>query len=216
MHSLNVSITGGAGNDVLTGNAGKDTINGGVGNDQIDGGANSDTLNGGEGNDTVTGGAGNDTLTGGAGNDIFVFATKADTQGALFAATNTNNSNIDKIVDFVGNGAAAGDTINLGGGAAAFGTAITFTNATTATVTAVTVATAADFTSLAAGAEVVSAGVASTSAAARIYDVTVTEGAMVGRYLIISDETAAITAADTIINITGVSGALNAQDFTFA
>lgn len=54
--AANVSITGGAGDDVLTGNAAKDTIVGGAGND------------------TITGGAGIDVLTGGAGSDTFVFA----------------------------------------------------------------------------------------------------------------------------------------------
>lgn len=54
--TANVSITGGAGNDVLTGGDAKDTIIGGAGND------------------TITGGKGVDTLTGGEGADIFVFA----------------------------------------------------------------------------------------------------------------------------------------------
>lgn len=51
-----VTITGGAGNDILVGNAAKDVISGGAGND------------------TITGGLGIDTLTGGAGADTFVFA----------------------------------------------------------------------------------------------------------------------------------------------
>jgi len=50
-----VTITGGAGDDVLSGNASKDTINGGAGAD------------------TISGGAGQDTLTGGAGADVFLF-----------------------------------------------------------------------------------------------------------------------------------------------
>lgn len=55
--TANVSITGGAGNDVLTGNAAKDTIVGGAGNDDI------------------TGGTGQDILTGGTGRDAFKFAS---------------------------------------------------------------------------------------------------------------------------------------------
>ncbi len=70
-----VSLTGGAGNDVLsgasTGASNVVTINGNGGNDVITGGAGKDVLNGGEGNDVITGGAGADALTGGAGNDIF-------------------------------------------------------------------------------------------------------------------------------------------------
>ena len=74
--NANVSLTGGAGNDVLNGSSTLDatkvvTINGNGGNDVITGGAGKDVLNGGEGNDIITGGAGADALTGGAGNDIF-------------------------------------------------------------------------------------------------------------------------------------------------
>ncbi|MBS0471020.1 MAG: M10 family metallopeptidase C-terminal domain-containing protein [Proteobacteria bacterium] len=54
---MNLTRTGGSGNDVLFGFAGNDTLNGGGGNDYIDGGA------------------GNDTLTGGTGDDTFVFRT---------------------------------------------------------------------------------------------------------------------------------------------
>jgi S-layer protein len=60
-----VTITGGAGNDVLTGNAAKDTIIGGAGADQIDGKAGVDTLTGGLGIDVFTIGAGEAGITGG-------------------------------------------------------------------------------------------------------------------------------------------------------
>lgn len=215
-----VSIIGGAGNDSLTGNAGVDTIKGGAGNDTINGAAGNDILDGGAGNDRVIGGVGADTLTGGAGNDTFVFAGTVtgvnDTHSTLYAGGNTNLVNIDSITDFNGAGAAAGDLIELGTVAAAFGTGITFSGATTATVTAITVATAADFTSLFAGAELAHAGAASTSGAAQIYDITVTAGALAGHYLVISDDTNQLNSSDTIINIVGVTGALHASDFTFA
>jgi S-layer protein len=54
-----VTITGGAGDDVLTGSAAAlnaDTISGGAGADTIIGGTGVDTLTGGEGADTITGG----------------------------------------------------------------------------------------------------------------------------------------------------------------
>jgi len=54
-----VTIKGGAGNDVLTGNAAKDTLIGGAGDD------------------TLNGAGGVDVLTGGEGKDIFVFTTVA-------------------------------------------------------------------------------------------------------------------------------------------
>ena len=62
--TANVSITGGAGDDVLTGNAAKDTIVGGAGNDTIDGKAGVDTLTGGAGVDTFVIGAGEAGITG--------------------------------------------------------------------------------------------------------------------------------------------------------
>lgn len=63
-----LSVTGGAGTDLLTGGAGNDTITSGAGND------------------TITGGQGSDSLAGGAGNDVFTYtalnqsySTTADT-----------------------------------------------------------------------------------------------------------------------------------------
>ena len=45
---------------------------------------------------------------------------------------------------------------------------------------------------------------------------TVTAGNLAGRYLVVNDATAAIVAGtDAIINVTGITGALNAQDFLF-
>jgi Ca2+-binding RTX toxin-like protein len=73
----------------LTGNELANTI---VGN------AAGNTIHGGAGNDTLWGYGGNDQLFGDAGNDSFVF-------GVGFGR--------DVIADFVGNGAAAGDTIRF-------------------------------------------------------------------------------------------------------
>lgn len=173
-----------------------------------------DIIVGGSGNDVLNGNGGADKLTGGAGNDTFRFDSRAETQSAAFAAGDTNYNNVDHITDFVGNGAAVGDSISLSNANNAFGQgALVAFNA--ANVTAVTVATAADFTALAAAIQAASAGVASDTTA-QIYDVTVTAGNLAGRVLVINDDTAAIQATDTFINITGVSGALNAQDFIFA
>lgn len=202
--------------DQVTLTDGNNVATGGSGNDVIAGGSGSDTLDGGAGADSLAGGAGADSLTGGSGNDRFAWATSADSRAAGFAAGDTTTAYIDGITDFAGNGAAAGDTIQLGFGANAFGAAIQFTVGTTAAVTAITVATAADFTGLTAGAQAVTAGTASTGAVAQIYDVTVSTGNMAGRFLIVNDDTAAIAATDSIISITGVTGALDGSDFVFA
>ena len=56
---------------------------------------------GNSGDNTLDGGAGADVLTGNAGNDTFVF--------------NIGQGNGDTVVDFAGNGAAAGDSLQFVG-----------------------------------------------------------------------------------------------------
>jgi Ca2+-binding RTX toxin-like protein len=91
----------GSSNLTGTGNALDNKIYGNVGDNALDGGTGADMLNG---------GAGHDTLTGGLGNDTFVFrAGEADG---------------DVVVDFDGQGAAAGDSLQFIG----YGAGATFTN----------------------------------------------------------------------------------------
>ena len=89
------NLTGSSFNDTLTGNAGNNVLSGGGGND---------VLNGGSGNDTLIGGIGTDTLTGGLGNDLFDYNSVNE---SLVGAGR------DRIVGFSGNGALAGDRIDL-------------------------------------------------------------------------------------------------------
>lgn len=173
-----------------------------------------DVLTGGTGADFLSGIAGADTSKGNAGNDTFFLTSTATTQLG-FAAGDSTTGNIDKILDFTGNGALAGDTIMFAGTANVFGAAVDFTAGTTTTVTAVTVTTASTFTALAAAIQTASAGVATSSATAQVYDVTVSGGTLAGRFMVLNDDTAAIAATDTFVSITGVTGALNAQDFTY-
>jgi hypothetical protein len=65
--AIPITLSGGAGDDVLTG---------GTGNDRLDGGDDDDTLNGGAGNDTASGGNGNDSFINAftAGPDADVYA----------------------------------------------------------------------------------------------------------------------------------------------
>jgi Ca2+-binding RTX toxin-like protein len=67
-------------------------------------------LYGNSGNNTLDGGAGADVLTGNAGNDAFVF--------------HRGEGNGDMVVDFAGNGAAQGDSLQFVG----YGAGATFTN----------------------------------------------------------------------------------------
>lgn len=85
--SVEQSVTGGTGNDLLRGgdlddwlqgDAGNDTLRGRDGDDTLTGLADNDLISGGDGDDIVQGGSGIDTVTGGAGADRFVFAAAAD------------------------------------------------------------------------------------------------------------------------------------------
>ncbi|MFO0827155.1 MAG: hypothetical protein U0572_03310 [Phycisphaerales bacterium] len=129
-----VTVDGGAGNDVLWGNAGNDTLIGGVGDDRLDGGAGNDTLIGGAGNDVLKGGAGVDTAsyadatgsvtvnlttgtaTGAAGSDTL--ATIENITGSSYNDTLTGDANANSLDGGSGDdtliGGAGNDTL-LGG-----------------------------------------------------------------------------------------------------
>lgn len=84
-----VTILGGAGDDILWANVGNDTISGANGNDILDGGPGHDTLDGNADNDQIFGGEGDDILRGGTGDDI------------LFGGTDLGLIDLDK--DFIDN-----------------------------------------------------------------------------------------------------------------
>ena len=65
--TLNVTVTGGNGKDVIHGGAGADSIDGGNGKDKIYGQDGNDWLNGGNGRDVVYGDDGDDVVIGGRG-----------------------------------------------------------------------------------------------------------------------------------------------------
>jgi Ca2+-binding RTX toxin-like protein len=126
------TMVGGAGNDVYFVDSAGDVVveNPGEGNDAVfalvdyslaanvetlvlqgnanlsgTGNALANSIFGNSGGNVLDGGAGADVLTGGAGNDTFVF--------------HAGQANNDTVVDFIGNGAAAGDALQFAG----FGTA---------------------------------------------------------------------------------------------
>ena len=99
------NVWGGTGNDTATGDGFANTFLGGAGADHLNGAGGNDTLNGGLGNDLLIGGTGRDVMTGAGGFDAFDFNSIAESLPG--PATR------DVITDFVGNGAAAGDQIDL-------------------------------------------------------------------------------------------------------
>jgi Ca2+-binding RTX toxin-like protein len=98
-------------NYTLTANVETLVLQGG-GNLSGTGNALANSIFGNSGNNVLDGGAGADVLTGGAGNDTFVF--------------HAGQANNDTVVDFIGNGAAAGDALQfIGFGTAAQGATFT-------------------------------------------------------------------------------------------
>lgn len=84
------------------------TLDGGAGNDVIKGSAGNDLLLGGDGNDTVTGGRGNDVALLGAGNDTFIW-NPGDGSDVVEGQDGTdtlvfNGSNVGENMDVSANG----------------------------------------------------------------------------------------------------------------
>ncbi|MGA9224533.1 MAG: DUF4214 domain-containing protein [Pseudomonas graminis] len=84
--TANVTLDGGAGNDVLITGSGDDVVTGGVGNDHIETGAGNDIINTGEGSDVILAGAGRDVINvSGASTDFTV-----DVTGSFLNLTSAN------------------------------------------------------------------------------------------------------------------------------
>lgn len=215
------TLIGGSGNDTILGNQGNDEIAGDEGDDSLQGGQGSDSIYGGIGRDSIWGGStGADRLTGDEDDDLFAIYTNADTKGEMYSGLNSTWDNVEAITDFSGNDAGSGDSILLGTEAEVFGAGITFTGSTVANVTALIIAggEVANLNEIfdQINAAAPSGGIASTSAEAQIYDVTLTtEFAGANRLLIINNNVAGIANVDAVINITGVTGAMHATDFSF-
>ena len=100
---VQLTVDGGAGNDVIHGSNGADMLLGGAGNDSLSGGAGDDTLTGGAGTDQLFGEAGNDTLiwNPGDGSDLFEGGDGIDTALVIGAGVDevytvaANNGRVD-------------------------------------------------------------------------------------------------------------------------
>ncbi len=66
----NITVYGGASDDIIWGNAGADYLDGSLGNDLVDGGPGIDIIIGGDGNDHLWGGTGDDIFRYSAGHDF--------------------------------------------------------------------------------------------------------------------------------------------------
>lgn len=197
------TLTGGSGNDLLLGTA-----------------ATNQVFVGGAGNDTFTGNTGADRFTGGSGNDTFVYQTNTDvfSTAPAFTVNDNNINNIDQILDFQGNGAQVGDVIQLGIVGAGGYNAAFFNAATVASVTPIAVGTANIFADLVGALGTIAP---SSAANAQIFDVTVANGTLAGRYVVINDANAGLTLpaaanGDAIIALGANTQPLVSTDFVFA
>jgi len=175
-------------------------IKGGAGRDVLTGSALNDAISGGAGADTITGGDGQDTLTGGAGADTFAFGV-ADMDAAPSATVFEVITDYAKGSDIIDQTVGAlvviaGSTASSGVGAIAANGLVTF-NANDNTLALRIVATEAGI---------------NASGAAAVRQFAVFEFGS-DSYVFISGGTDGITAEDTLIKLTGVSG-LTATDLT--
>lgn len=116
--SISFTLAGAFETLVLTGSAAL-VGSGHGGNNRLVGNAGANTLNGGGGADTLDGGAGADRLSGGTGEDIFILR-RGEAAG-------------ERLLDFLGNGAAAGDLIRFEGYGA--GASVSMVSSTAASTT---------------------------------------------------------------------------------
>lgn len=108
VHAADLTLIGGAGNDVLRGGDGHDLLIGGDGDDLLIGGAGNDTLIGGAGHDTLIGGDGDDTLIldqddiaiGGTGADNFVITDGVVSNWVNLASNGQTINLSNQILDF--------------------------------------------------------------------------------------------------------------------
>ncbi|QLE55646.1 pre-peptidase C-terminal domain-containing protein [Nostoc sp. TCL26-01] len=187
--SFNLSTVANIENLTLTGTA---NINGtgNTGNNVITGNSGSNQLDGGDGDDTLNGGAGADILTGGAGVNTYVFQFG---QSLIASADRINGFAIgtDKIDLLSQTGTALAAPTNL--------TRATDSVATTLLELVNQVFADAD------GSTVGNQALAVNSAVLA----RVTQGAILGTYLVVNDSTAGLqTNQDLVINLTSYTGTL--------
>ena len=104
---IQISLTGGAGDDVLSADA---TLRGEAGNDTLIGGTGNDTLDGGDGNDVLEGRGGDDALEGGSGTDRMIATGDVDFDLTDTTLTGLGTDSLDSIEEASLTG---GDSDNL-------------------------------------------------------------------------------------------------------
>src|SRR5690606_8907120 len=107
-------------NDTVFGGDGADDLLGGAGSDMLYGEAGSDRILAGDDDDLIDAGTGNDTVFGGAGDDTIV-ASKGDGNDTYYGDDADGGSGVDTL-DM--SAISADATVDLGGGSAGWGRAL--------------------------------------------------------------------------------------------
>jgi Ca2+-binding RTX toxin-like protein len=171
----------------IKGGTGNDTLTGDAAMDVITGGAGNDSLSGMAGKDTLNGDAGNDTLNGGTGLDTLTGGAGVDTF-RYTAVSDSQGTTVDVITDFTGG--VGGDILSFAG--------LTFTGGAGGVYVGAANGYGAVLTSLAAGAN--NAVLDSTTSIL---------------YVDVNGD-GQLDNADMAIQLTGVSGLTNADNFVWA
>ncbi len=101
--TINVTLFGLGGDDILIGGSGNDSLDGGNDNDSLSGGLGNDTLEGNAGDlDSLSGGLGNDDLRGGAGLNDRVIETELTGTVTVTATSLTGSLGSDKLTGIEG------------------------------------------------------------------------------------------------------------------
>lgn len=207
--SLNVNGSALTGALVFNGAAETDgtfTISGSsvAGGDTLTGGALNDVINAGAGTDIITGGRGADVLSGGADADAFRFA---------FGDSGSTTATVDRITDLnLGSNVGGGvvDTIDVVPGTnIAFATGVAAAGGGASTTVGIDAASAVAVASLDAAIAAMTASTNATNGQAALFNI--------GGQLYLVGETGANhttfnAATDIAINVTGVTGTLDASD----
>jgi Ca2+-binding RTX toxin-like protein len=184
---LTAPFMGTASADYFSGTDGNDIFYGLAGNDNISGGNGNDIINGGLGDDNISGGNGNDIIDGGIGKDTLIGGLGTD-RFDYYNLTDSLLSGFDIITDF--NATTGNDLFRVSTARAGF-----------VNVGAVNSLSAADI-----GAKLTAAAFKSNFAAQFSFGQKT--------FVAINNATAGFNAAnDAIIEVTGLTGTLNVNNF---
>ncbi len=188
------TLTGTDDGETISGTSNGETITAGDGNDTVYGLYGNDVIKGEDGDDTLIGGSGEDTLTGGDGNDTFTYTTVADSKFGW----------LDHITDFTAGGSGDKIDTNIAGTLRVIANQSTDTalsDFNLSTLNELSNATDGSLGTLLSG----------DGENTEVMQLTTSNDKVL--WAIDVDASGNFDTSDTIIEVTGLSGDINASDF---